>query len=259
MMPAGKSVSVVAALGQVLASIRLTVALLLLLAVTSVFGTLIPQGGSPSDYLRQYGEIGYHLLYAFDLLDMYRSWWFRGLAVLLTANIVVCTWERFPATWKAVAAGRLNLPAVRCEDQAALTFTADGAPEALKFAYEQYFKRHFRRFRTEDIGDGFRLIGEKGRWTRLAVTGVHSGVVILLAGALMYFGTLTEVPILQALIGSGMGQGPALVLLLAGPALSLSNMLMIGSAIGVKKTATFCGIIVILSTIAGMIYGAWVA
>lgn len=110
---------------------------------------------------------------------------FRGLAVLLTANIVVCTWIRFPATWKAVAAGRLNLPAVRCEDQAALTFTADGAPEALKTAYEQYFKRHFRRFRTEDVGDGFRIIGEKGRWTRLAVTGVHSGVVILLAGALV--------------------------------------------------------------------------
>lgn len=78
MMPTGKSVSVVAALGQVLASIRLTVALLLLLAVTSVFGTLIPQGGSPGDYLRQYGEIGYRLLYAFDLLDMYRSWWCSG-------------------------------------------------------------------------------------------------------------------------------------------------------------------------------------
>jgi hypothetical protein len=78
-----------------------------------------------------------------------------------------------------------------------------------------------------------------------------------LAGALMYFATLTEVPILQGLIGSGMGKGPALALLLAGPALSLPNMLVIGGVIGVKKTAVFCSIIVVLSTIAGMIYGSF--
>ena len=78
------------------------------------------------------------------------------------------------------------------------------------------------------------------------------------AGALMYFATLTEIPILQGLIGAGMGKGPALSLLLAGPALSLPNMLVIGGVMGVKKTATFCVIIVILSTIAGMSYG-WIA
>ena len=78
------------------------------------------------------------------------------------------------------------------------------------------------------------------------------------SGALMYFATLTEVPILQGLIGSGMGKGPALSLLLAGPALSLPNMLVIGGVIGVKKTAAFCSIIVVLSTIAGMSYG-WIA
>ena len=78
------------------------------------------------------------------------------------------------------------------------------------------------------------------------------------SGALMYFATLTEVPILQGLIGAGMGKGPALSLLLAGPALSLPNMLVIGGVMGVKKTATFCLIIVILSTIGGMTYG-WMA
>jgi len=78
------------------------------------------------------------------------------------------------------------------------------------------------------------------------------------SGALMYFATLTEVPILQGLIGAGMGKGPALSLLLAGPALSLPNMLVIGGVMGVKKTAAFCSIIVVLSTIAGMCYG-WMA
>jgi len=74
-------------------------------------------------------------------------------------------------------------------------------------------------------------------------------------GAFMYFATLTEVPILQGLIGSGMGQGPALALLLAGPALSLPSMITISSIMGVKKTVVYCSIVVVLSTIAGMAYG----
>lgn len=76
------------------------------------------------------------------------------------------------------------------------------------------------------------------------------------AGALMYFATLTEVPILQGLIGSGMGQGPALALLLAGPALSLPSMIVINSVIGPKKTTAYVGLVVVLSTLVGWAYGA---
>lgn len=76
------------------------------------------------------------------------------------------------------------------------------------------------------------------------------------AGAFMYFATLTEVPILQGLIGNGMGKGPALALLLAGPALSLPNMLVIRSVIGTKKTLVFIAMVISLSTIAGLIFGA---
>jgi uncharacterized protein len=77
-----------------------------------------------------------------------------------------------------------------------------------------------------------------------------------LAGAFMYFATLTEVPILQGLIGSGMGEGPALALLLAGPALSLPNMLVIRQAMGTQKTIVFVCLVVIMATISGIIYGA---
>ena len=75
------------------------------------------------------------------------------------------------------------------------------------------------------------------------------------AGALMYFATLTEVPILRGLLDSGMGQGPALALLLAGPALSLPNMLVINSILGPKKTLTFVGLVVAMATATGMIFG----
>ncbi len=75
-------------------------------------------------------------------------------------------------------------------------------------------------------------------------------------GAFMYFATLTEVPILQGLIASGMGKGPALALLLAGPALSLPNMLVIRSVMGTRKTLVFVSLVVVMATISGMIFGA---
>lgn len=76
------------------------------------------------------------------------------------------------------------------------------------------------------------------------------------AGAFMYFATLTEVPILQGLIGAGMGKGPALALLLAGPALSLPNMLVINSIMGVKKTVVFVSLIIVMATFSGLLYGS---
>jgi uncharacterized membrane protein YraQ (UPF0718 family) len=77
-----------------------------------------------------------------------------------------------------------------------------------------------------------------------------------IVGAFMYFATLTEVPILQGLINSGMGKGPALALLLAGPALSLPNMLVIRSVIGTQKTVVYVSLVVFMSTISGLIYGS---
>ena len=73
----------------------------------------------------------------------------------------------------------------------------------------------------------------------------------------MYFATLTEVPIIQGLIGSGMGKGPALALLLAGPALSLPNMLVIRSVMGTKKTVVFVLLVIIMATGSGIIFGTF--
>jgi hypothetical protein len=75
-------------------------------------------------------------------------------------------------------------------------------------------------------------------------------------GAVMYFATLTEVPILQGLIGSGMGKGPALALLLSGPAVSLPSMLVIRSIMGTQKMLVYVSLVIVMSTITGMVFGA---
>jgi uncharacterized membrane protein YraQ (UPF0718 family) len=97
-------------------------------------------------------------------------------------------------------------------------------------------------------------------WISSAVGGnsLRANFFASFAGSLMYFATLTEVPILQGLIGSGMGKGPALALLLAGPALSLPNMLVIRSVMGTRKTLVFVTLVVVMATISGMLYG-WIA
>lgn len=95
-------------------------------------------------------------------------------------------------------------------------------------------------------------------WVAKAVGGnsVRANFFASFAGAFMYFATLTEVPILQGLIGAGMGKGPALALLLAGPALSLPSMLVINSIMGAKKTVAFVSLVIVMATFSGLIYGA---
>ncbi len=95
-------------------------------------------------------------------------------------------------------------------------------------------------------------------WIAWAVGGnsVLSNVLASVVGAFMYFATLTEVPIIQGLLASGMGKGPALALLLAGPSLSLPNMLVIRGIMGTQKTMVYVVIVIILSAIAGLIFGA---
>jgi uncharacterized membrane protein YraQ (UPF0718 family) len=110
------------------------------------------------------------------------------------------------------------------------------------------------------------LLGRPGQeglipseWVVWSVGGnsLLSNFVASFIGAFMYFATLTEVPILQGLLGNGMGQGPALALLLADPALSLPNMLVIRSVLGTQKTAVFVALVIVMATTTGLLYGTF--
>jgi uncharacterized protein len=104
-------------------------------------------------------------------------------------------------------------------------------------------------------------VGHEGiipsEWVARAVGGnsLMANFFASFAGAFMYFATLTEVPILQGLMGNGMGKGPALALLLAGPALSLPSMLVINTVLGLKKTVVFVSLVIGISTVCGMLFG----
>ena len=95
------------------------------------------------------------------------------------------------------------------------------------------------------------------QWVASLVGGnsIFANFFAAISGAFMYFATLTEIPIVQGLLGAGMGDGPALALLLAGPSLSLPSMLVIGGELGFKKTAVYVLLVVLFSTLAGFVYG----
>jgi len=167
-------------------SIRLTVVLLLSLAATSIIGTLIPQNENAEAYVQAFGEMTFRMFSLLGLFDMYHSWWFQTLLLLLTVNIVVCSIDRLSATWDILFTRRTSFKVARFRNlKQQETFVVQRSPEQLKTLYQPFFKRAFRHWQLEKTETGYCIFGEKGRWTRLGVYTVHLSVVFLLIGGLI--------------------------------------------------------------------------
>jgi cytochrome c biogenesis protein len=173
-------------LWKAFASVKLTIVLLLTLAATSIIGTLIPQNEAPVAYFEAFGELLYRLFSLLGLFDMYHSWWFRALILLLVVNIVVCSIDRLQATWKIIFVRnpQFNIARYRRLKNKA-EYNHDGDAEQLKALYQPIIARSFRYHRIEETAEGFAIYGERGRWTRLGVYAVHFSVVVLLIGGLI--------------------------------------------------------------------------
>jgi cytochrome c biogenesis protein len=167
-------------------SIRLTVVLLLTLAATSIIGTVIPQNQNPSLYLVTYGEFIYRLFSVLDFFDMYHSWWFQLLLVLLSINIVVCSVERLSATWKIIFPEKSSLRPERFRKASnRIEGCLPGKPEDYREDVRKAFSRLMGSAEPVSVEGGYYLLAEKGRWTRLGVYVVHLSVLFLLIGGLI--------------------------------------------------------------------------
>ncbi len=168
------------------ASVRLTIVLLLSLAATSIIGTLIPQNENPVAYFQTFGEVLYRLFDLLGIFDMYHSWWFQLLLVLLTANVIVCSIDRISANRRIlfVRTPPFNLARFRGLKHPE-TFSDDRPVELLKTSCARFIARRFRSSRVERTEHGYAIFGEKGRWTRFGVYTVHFSVVLLLIGGLI--------------------------------------------------------------------------
>lgn len=202
-------------------------------------------------------------------------WWLTGAcgSLLLVALV---RWLGL-AAWKAAAtAGATALAALAAPTHPVLPFTLGFAGLAASLAGDEGelgewllatwgFAKQILPLLLGGVLVAGLLLGRPGHegllpsaWVAAAVGGnsLAANLFAAVAGAFMYFATLTEVPILQGLLGSGMGRGPALTLLLAGPALSLPAMLVLKSLMGWRKTAVYVSLVVVMATLTGAIYGA---
>jgi cytochrome c biogenesis protein len=166
------------------ASVKLTVTLLLVLAVTSVIGTVIPQNEDPAAYFHEYGEFLYKIFSLLNIFDMYHSWWFQFLIFFLAINIIVCSIERLSSTWKTVFTKTPSFDIERFRNSFKDEFSGVQTPDELKSSFMTVISKHFGYSKIEETDKGFIIFAEKGRLTRLGVYAVHLSVILLLIGGL---------------------------------------------------------------------------
>ncbi|MDY0312515.1 MAG: cytochrome c biogenesis protein ResB [Desulfobacterales bacterium] len=186
-MAGGDALAILNRLVSFFASVRLTVVVLLSLAVTSIIGTVIPQNEAPEGYVQAFGPRGYRFLEALDLVDMYHAWWFQLLLLLLVVNIVVCSVERLRASWTIIFTRSPRYRLERFRKSAVQTeFKVDAAPEVLRQTVRTVLGKGFKRRATLAGEDGIEGdCAERWRWSRLGVYIVHLSVVMLVAGGMI--------------------------------------------------------------------------
>ncbi len=174
-----------------LSSVKLAVVLLIILAIVSVIGTVIQQNEAPERYLQEYSRATVDLFEALGFFDMYHTWWFVLLLFLLTANLTVCTLDRFPHTWKIITAPLKpiddnGLKAVPFKKE--LSFKG-GMDQAREHAMKVVGARGYRLVESRGPGE-LHLMTQKGVYNRLGVYVTHVSILLIFIGALIgaFFG-----------------------------------------------------------------------
>lgn len=172
-----------------LSSVRLTIPLLIILAVASIFGTVIPQNASPEDYLQIYKVPAYRILRILGFLDMYHAKWFLFLLGLLSLNLVACSLRRLRSVLRFFLRPEIRLEEVQWKGKS-IRRIRHPVPREKSFPLVQdLVSRHWGRIQVG--GDGsYQLFAEKGKISRLGFYFIHLSILVILAGALigLYFG-----------------------------------------------------------------------
>jgi cytochrome c biogenesis protein len=172
-------------------SVKLTVYTLVLLATTSIIGTIVLQNGPPQQYVALYGNGLYNLIKVLKIDDMYHAWWFLLLLLLLCINIVVCSIERLSLTWKIIFPKKIQFNADRFRKlKNREIYTKDRDIESLTREYKSVLVKKVGKVLEEETDKGIVLYAEKGRWTRIGVYVVHVSIILMVLGALIgsFFG-----------------------------------------------------------------------
>ncbi len=167
-------------------SLKLTVVTLILLAVTSIIGTVIQQNLSPQEYLRIYSESTYRILDALQFFDMYHSWWFLALMGMFSINLIACSIKRLPRVWKAV-----HQPVLVAEDSLYRTFSnfeehlVKSSVDEVKGRLSAFLKQNFAEPVITEKDGKIHLFAQKGAYSRFGVYVTHLSILVIFLGAII--------------------------------------------------------------------------
>ena len=168
------------------ASVKLTLFVLFMLAILSIIGTVVPQNKPAEFYVEAYGANMAGLFQTLDVPDMYNSWWFTGVLILLSINMIVCILERFPNAWRLMTMDNLQTKLRKLERMGqrgifASEISVSRTTEALK----DIFARKGWKFQEKNQDDGTLLFAQKGAWSRLGVYAFHASIIVIFVGAMI--------------------------------------------------------------------------
>ncbi len=183
-----KKTNVVDAIWDFFCSLKLTITTLILLAITSIIGTVVQQGKSPQEYLQEYSETTYRVLTALNFTDMYHSWWFLGLLEIFALNLIACSIKRFPKVWKTVHEPVLA-PAESFYRTLANTEEVVIKGQGLEAVRERVATLLGKAFAAPVVTTGeageVHLFAQKMPWARFGVYVTHLSIIIIFVGAII--------------------------------------------------------------------------
>lgn len=167
-------------------SLKLTIIIMLLLAVTSIIGTIIQQNAPAADYIKEYGQANYELFVKLQFIDMYHSWWFIGLLGLFSINLICCSIKNFPRVWKFVKQPQLVAsPGILKNSANRAEYSSKEDPQVLARKLGDLLKKEFGKIiATEEDGKLY-LFAQKGIYSRFGAYVTHLSILIVMAGAII--------------------------------------------------------------------------
>jgi cytochrome c biogenesis protein len=167
-------------------SLKLTMFLLISLAVISIIGTIVPQGPPPPEYLATISPAKFQVYKALGFFDMYHSWWFILLLYLLTVNLVACSIKRLPHIWKIISEPKLVMDSgLEQSLPNKASFKSGDRPEMLKEKLTVFLNSEFARPVLTEADGAWHLFAQKTPWCRLSVYFVHLSVIVIFIGAMI--------------------------------------------------------------------------
>jgi cytochrome c biogenesis protein len=168
-------------------SLKLTIGLLILLAILSIIGTIIKQNAPSAEYIQRYGVDLYNVLNFFNLFDMYHSWWFSAILILLVINLIACSIRRIQGILSQVFRGA-KTKALEDSMVRALPYVEKvrtSAPSGREEEIQSYLKKWLRSPDRIETESSITLYAEKGRFSRLGFPITHLSILIILIGGLL--------------------------------------------------------------------------